>query len=148
MRKEKSCGAIVFKRAIVFKSQKSAPVRYLILHYTAGHWDFPKGAQEKNESEEQTAAREVKEETGIIDIGLVKEFKETIKYFYKHREETVYKDVIFFLAQTNTKEVKISSEHIGYAWASYAKAYEKLTYNNSKELLRKAAKFMEKQIIL
>lgn len=142
MRKEKSCGAIVFKR------QKSAPVRHLILHYTAGHWDFPKGAQEKNESEEQTAAREIKEETGITDMELVKDFKETVKYFYKNGEETVYKEVVFFLAETNAKEVKISSEHIGYAWASYDKAYEKLTYNNSKELLRKAAKFMEKQIIL
>ena len=136
MRKEKSCGVIVFKK------QESAPIKFLILHYTAGHWDFPKGAQEKNESEEQTAAREVREETGITDIGLVKGFKETIKYFYKNGAETVYKEVVFFLAQTKTKDVKISSEHIGYAWASYDKAYKKLTYNNSKELLRKAAHFI------
>ena len=92
MTQEKSCGSVIFKR------QKDG-IKYLLLHYSAGHWDFPKGHQEKNEKEEQTAAREIKEETGIEDIEFVDNFLETIKYFYKKGEETVYKEVIFFLAQ-------------------------------------------------
>ena len=62
MAQEKSCGAVVFKR------QKDGTSKYLVLHYGAGHWDFPKGKQEKNENEEQTALREIKEETGIDEI--------------------------------------------------------------------------------
>ncbi len=139
MAKEKSCGAVVFK------SQKDGSVKYLLLHYEAGHWDFPKGNQEKNEKEEQTADREVKEETGIEDFEFVDGFKETIKYFYKKGEETVYKEVAFFLAQSATEEVKLSKEHIGYAWVSYEHAYKKLTFNNSKELLGKANQFLYKK---
>ena len=91
MAKEKSCGAVVFKK------QREGNIRYLLLHYDAGHWDFPKGNQEKKETEEQTAVREIKEETGIEDIEFVDDFKETIKYFYKKGEETVYKEVAYYL---------------------------------------------------
>ena len=134
---EKSCGAVVFKR------QKDGSAKYLLLHYEAAHWDFPKGKQEKNEKEEQTALREIKEETGIEDIEFADNFREPIKYFYKKDGETVYKEVIFFLAQSATEEVKLSFEHIGYAWLSYEHAYKKLTFNNAKELLEKADKFLQ-----
>ena len=137
MAQEKSCGAVVFKR-------NKDGVKYLLLHYEAGHWDFPKGHQEKNEKEEQTAAREIKEETGIEDIEFVDNFQETIKYFYKKGDETVYKEVVFFLAQSATETVELSKEHIGYAWVSYEHALKKLTFNNSKELLEKADKFLYK----
>ena len=137
MPKEKSCGAIVFKK------QKDG-IKYLLLHYGAGHWDFPKGRQEKNENEEQAAMREIKEETGIEDVNLIDGFRETINYFYKLGEETVFKEVIFFLAQAATDEVKLSSEHIGYAWLGYENAYKKLTFSNAKELLRKANQFLYK----
>ena len=99
---------------------------------------------EKNEKEEQTAAREIKEETGIEDIEFADGFQETIKYFYKKREETVYKEVIFFLAQSATDEVVLSKEHIGYAWLNYEHALKKLTFNNAKELLEKVDKFLGK----
>ena len=138
MATEKSCGAIVFKR------QKDNSAQYLLLHYGAGHWDFPKGKQEKNEKEEQTALREIKEETGLEDIELIDSFHESIKYFYKNGEETVYKEVIFFLAETHAEEIILSSEHIGYAWLSYDHAYKKLTFNNAKELLGKANQFLYK----
>ena len=136
MTEEKSCGAVVFKQ------QKDGSVKYLLLHYESGHWDFPKGNQEKKETEEQTVAREIKEETGIEDIEFVDGFRETIKYFYKKDEETVYKEVAYFLAESITYDVKLSFEHIGYAWMSYENAYKRLTYNNSKEVLNKANLFI------
>ncbi len=137
MPNEKSCGAVLFKK------QRDGSVKYALLHYVAGHWDFPKGHQEKNETEEHTAEREIREETRIDDIELVKGFKEIVKYFYKKGEETVYKEVVFFLAQTMTEKVKLSSEHIGYAWVSYEHACKKLTYNTSKDLLKKADGFLK-----
>jgi len=138
MAKELSCGALVFKR------QKDATVKFLVLHYNAGHWDFPKGHREKNEREDQTAHREIKEETGIEDIEFAEGFRETVNYYFKKGDETVYKEVIFFLAQSATDEVILSSEHIGYAWLNYEHAFKKLTFNNSKELLRKANQFLFK----
>ena len=137
MPKESSCGAVVFKR-------HKEGTKYLVLHYEAGHWDFPKGHQEKNEKEEQTAAREIKEETGIEDIEFADGFREVITYFYKRGNETIHKEVVFFLAQSATEEVTISKEHIGYAWMGYEHAFNKLTFNNAKELLRKADQFLHK----
>ena len=138
MSKEKSCGAVVFKR------QKDASVRYLLLHYMAGHWDFPKGHMEKNEKEEQTAAREIKEETGIYEIEFRDGFRENIHYYYKHENQTMFKEVAFFLVESAQEEVTISNEHIGYAWLNFEHAHKKLTFNNSKEILEKADKFLKK----
>lgn len=137
MPKEKSCGAVVFKR---YKDG----IKYLLLHYPSGHWDFPKGNQEKNEKDEMTASREIKEETGIEDIEFADGFRETVNYFYKRGEDTISKEVIFFLAQSATDEVKLSDEHIGYAWLNYGHALKKLTFSNAKELLKKADEFLNK----
>src|SRR3989344_3651101 len=108
---EKSAGAVVFRR-------RAGKIEYLLLHYTARHWDFPKGHIERDESEEDTVRREVFEETGIRDPKLIPGFRKTMKYFFKkyittpsgrvkRGKETVTKFVVFYLAQTDTKKVKI-----------------------------------------
>lgn len=135
MSKEKSCGAVVFKRT-------REGIKYLLLHYESGHWDFPKGHQEKNEKDEQTAARELKEETGIEEIEFEDGFREAISYYFKKDAETIFKEVIFFLVQSATDEVILSKEHIGYVWMSYEHASKRLTFSNAKELLEKADKFL------
>ena len=66
MEQEKSCGAIVIN-----KNNK-----ILLVHHNAGHWDFPKGHIENGETEEQTAIREVKEETNI-DIIINNKYRYT-----------------------------------------------------------------------
>ncbi len=124
---ERSAGFVVFRDS-----------KYLLLHYEAGHWDFPKGNIEKGETPEQTALRELKEETGIGDSEFLPGFVEKIRYFYKKAGQTVVKEVVFFLARTKTEEVKLSSEHIGFVWLPFKEAVEKLTYNNAKEILKKA----------
>ena len=135
---EKSAGAVIF-----YKSNKK--IEYLLLHYQAGHWDFPKGNIEKGEKLEETVKREVKEETNLEDIRLIPGFKENIKYFYKLKGKNIFKIVTFLLAETKTKEVKISWEHLGYKWLSYEKALEQLTFKNAKEVLQKANSFLVSQ---
>ena len=58
MKHEKSCGAICYTR------EEGAPRVLVICHRYGGHWAFPKGHVEAGESEEETAMREVREETG------------------------------------------------------------------------------------
>ena len=103
---EKSCGAVVFKK------QKDG-IRYLLLHYDAGHWDFPKGNQEKNEKEEQTAAREIKEETGIEDI----EFVDTVD------------NIVFGIFFTNKKSRAIPRERSAFL-VLLSKNYQILTLSS------------------
>jgi len=132
---EKSCGAVVFRKV-------GRQRLYLLLHYEEGHWDFPKGHVEPGEGEADTARRETMEETGISDIEFVFGFREPIEYFYKREGKTMHKSVFFFLTETKTTEVKLSSEHVGYEWLPYGKALERLTFKNAKEVLAKAEKFI------
>lgn len=135
---EKSAGAVIFCR-------EDKKIYYLLLHYQTGHWDFPKGNIEKGEKLEETVKREVKEETGLEDIEFVAGFKEVIKYFYKLKGKNIFKIVTFLLAETKTKKIKISWEHIGYKWLPCEETLEQLTFKNAKEILQKANEFLTKQ---
>jgi len=135
MKHERSVGAIVFRK-------EKEPI-YLLLHYEAKHWDFPKGNVEAGETDVETVKREIKEETGIKDIEIVRDFKEKIQYFYKLKKELISKDVVFYLAKTKTAQIKLSFEHIGSKWLPYKKAIEQLTFKNAKEILKQANKFLK-----
>ena len=141
---EKSAGAVIFRR-------ENNKIYYLLLHYPGAshradrdYWDFPKGHIEKGEKIEDTVKREVFEETGLKDIKIFPDFKKTIKYFFKFEGKNILKFVTFFLAETKEKDVKISFEHIGYEWLPYEEALEKLTFQNAKEVLKRAHKFLTK----
>jgi bis(5'-nucleosidyl)-tetraphosphatase len=138
---EKSCGAVVYFKGI-------EETKYLLLHYEAGHWDFVKGNVEIDESEQETVLRELKEETGIVDAHFVEGFKEKIQYFYRRQGDTVQKEVIFFVIQSQTENVQLSFEHIGYIWLNYKDAMEKLTFKNAKDTLQKAQDFLVKKQVL
>mgnify|MGYP006266442481 CR=1 FL=1 len=136
MAREFSVGAVLFRR--------DAQRHYLLLHYEAGHWDFPKGNVERGEKPKMTASREIKEETGIEDISFIPGFDEKIRYFYKREKKTVAKEVEFLLGETKTEEVKLSFEHIGFEWLEYEGACERTTFRNSKDILKKAEGFLLK----
>jgi 8-oxo-dGTP pyrophosphatase MutT (NUDIX family) len=135
---EKSCGAVVYLN-------KGSETLYLLLHYEAGHWDFVKGNVEANETEKETVVRELREETGITDAQFIDGFREEIEYYYRRQGETVHKEVIFYLMETNTETITISFEHIGSIWLNYSQAMEKLTFKNAKDLLQKANDFLNKK---
>ena len=132
---EKSCGAVVFR-------EENGVRLYLLLHYAEGHWDLPKGHVEKGESEEQTARREIMEETGITQLEFLPSFRRTIAYTFKRKGKSVPKEVVFFLARTDEGGVKLSSEHLDYAWLPIDEAEKKATYRNAKSLLRSAEGFL------
>lgn len=137
MIQEKSTGFLVF--------QENEERKFLLLHYPAGHWDYPKGHIEKGETEIQTALRELEEETGISenDIELIQGFRETIDYFYHKRYDMSHKRVVYFLGESKTKDVNISREHQGYTWLGYEEAMKKLTFKNAKNLLEKANEYLK-----
>jgi bis(5'-nucleosidyl)-tetraphosphatase len=128
---EKSCGALIF-------CEEAGKRLYLLLHYTGTHWDFPKGHVEAGEAEEQTARREIEEETGITSLEFLPLFRERVSYSFYRAGELVPKHVVFFLAKTNVKEVRLSDEHIGFEWLEYEDAKKRVTYGNAKMLLEKA----------
>ncbi len=140
MLEERSAGAVIFRRENTIR-------KYLLLHYPAGHWDFPKGGIDNNETPIETAIREIKEETGITDLTFIKGFEEKISYFYRKGGKTVHKEVIYFLAETKQEAISLSWEHMGYAWLSFGDAYKKLTFRTSKDVLRKAENYLSTILI-
>lgn len=136
MKQEYSAGVVVFYHG------KNA-LEFLLLHYQSGHWDFPKGHIEENETKHETALRELMEETGLT-AELQPGFQEEFSYFFRYpcNSELVKKKVYFFIGKSYGKKVILSDEHIGFAWLPYEQALEQLTYKNAKELLEKAHEYL------
>lgn len=139
MIEETSAGIVLFRK-------EDSKNLFLLLHYPSGHWDFVKGKMEKGESTHETAIRETKEETGITDINFLDNFEEWIEYNFQYQKELVHKKVVFFLAETKTKQVNISHEHLDYTWMDYNTAMEKTTFDNAKTVLTKAQTLLSKTV--
>ena len=135
---EKSAGFILISDNFL-----TSPPSVLLLHYNSGHWDFPKGNIETNETEIQAATRELKEETGIGIFTLIPGFDQVLNYKYTRKSTLISKQVTLFLASTNVNRVIISHEHIGYQWAEINSAVKQLTYSNAKAALTSAMNFLK-----
>ena len=132
MKKEKSCGAIVFY------SDKEREEVLLIKHANSGHWSFPKGHVEGNETETETAEREVLEETGL-HIKIDTRFRQTVTYSPK--KDTI-KDVVYFIAFTDEYTTHRQIEEISQIkWVSLSEAENIVTYKNDTELYKQALDF-------
>jgi len=117
---ERSCGVILFNKEKGF----------LLLKYGWGHWGFVKGNVEAGINRES--------------IRFIPGFREKISYYYKKEGKTIYKEVVYLLAETTEKEIKLSYEHTDYAWLPYEEAMKKITHENDRNVLKKAKKFLEK----
>ena len=129
MIEERSAGVILFNKA--------EDIQFLVLKYPSGHWDFVKGNIEEGEEEEETVKRELFEETGINNLEIHQGFNEKAEYNYYKKNNKVHKIVSYYLAETNQKQVKLSFEHLEYKWSDYEDSMKLITFENSKEILKK-----------
>ena len=126
---EKSCGAIVYRR---FHGNIEI---LLIKHINSGHWSFPKGHVEGDETELETARREIKEETGL-DVILDQTFRETVSYSPRRDTQKV---VVYFLALARNYDYVPQEEEIAeIRWVDIGRASHMLTYENDKTIVNKA----------
>ncbi|MBR3161802.1 MAG: NUDIX domain-containing protein [Bacilli bacterium] len=128
MKKEKSCGAIIYE----FENEE---IYILLLKHNQGHWSFPKGHMEKNETEYETAVREVKEET-----NLEVEINEKYRYISSYNPEpNVSKEVIFFLGKAKTNDIKAQETEISdIKWYKYPEILSIITHEKDKKILKRA----------
>lgn len=130
---EKSCGAIVYR-----KSHGNTEI-LLIRHVRSGYWSFPKGHAEPGETEEETARREIKEETGL-DVFVDTGFRETVT-FSPRRDTT--KTVVYFVARAMRQEVTPQVEEISdIRWVTVDKANKLLSYDNDRLIVNRAKAFI------
>ena len=126
---EKSCGAIVYRT-----SHGNTEI-LLIKHINSGHWSFPKGHVEGNETEVETAIREIKEETAI-DVMIDPTFRETVSYYPKRDTQ---KTVVYFIGKAKNYDYIPQEEEISeIRWVDIGYASNILTYENDKNIVNKA----------
>mgnify|MGYP000657709693 FL=1 len=130
-KREKSCGAVVYN------PKKHS---FLIIKMLNGNWGFPKGHTEDQETDIQTAIREVMEETGI-NIEILDGFKKSIKYI---PFPEVLKEVIFFIGITEEEKVTIDKDEIeDYMWCSYEEALKMITYKPQRDVMESSLQFIK-----
>ena len=135
MKREKSCGALVYR--VTSNGQKEL---LFIKHRHGAHWSFPKGHVEEGENEVQTALREVKEETGL-DIDLEGNFRQSVEYYPK---PNVKKQVVYFLGHAKSDHVVRQVEEIDETrWIPLEQAHTWVTFRNDKNLINKAKKILQ-----
>ena len=132
---EKSCGAVIWRREPKGHS-------FLLAQHGARHWSFPKGHVERGETEAETAAREILEETGLtVDIDT--SFREVVTYYPK---PGVIKDVIFFIATPTGGTQHAQEEEIRQlGWFSFEDAYPLVTFATDVEVLQAAEDYIRRQ---
>jgi len=100
-------------------------------------WVFPKGTPDRGESIEETAAREVREETGL-DVRIVKPIGVT-EYWFAVPGERVHKFVHFFLMRAEGGDVsRHDQEYDEVRWVPVKEARDMLSFETYREVLDRA----------
>ena len=135
---EKSCGAVVFTRV-------PDGIRYVIIRSRSGAYGFPKGHCEEGETEEDTALREIWEETGLR-VRLLSDFRCADCYRLPQKPE--WKQVVYFLAEYEDQEVCYRQVELsGASLYTYESAMEVLRWDSLKAILSNANDYLTKMEI-
>lgn len=136
---EKSCGAVVFTRT-------AEGIRYVIVQSLEGYYGFPKGHCEKNETEEETAMREIMEETGL-KVRLIPGFRD-VDIHAIPQKPGVMKQIVYFLAEYDHQDVCYQREELsGACLMTYETAMNAFQWESSKVILTKANDYLSKMEI-
>ena len=130
---EKSCGAIVYR------TRDDGVIEYLVLYqHRSGTWSLPKGHIAAGETEEETALREVWEETGL-KVSLQNGFRREMSYTVSAK---ALKHVVFFLAQAQGELTLGENEISDYIWAEKSAAIRRLGGRNMGKVVEAAEAFI------
>ena len=100
-------------------------------------WSLPKGTPDKDESSEQTALREVTEETGL-QVRIVRPVG-PIQYFFTQRGRRIHKTVHYFLMEpTGGDMANHDHEFDEVAWVPIIEARSLMSFDTERDIVDKA----------
>ena len=132
---EKACGFIVYRENQNIRE-------YLIIRALNGEYGFPKGHVECDETEYETAIRELKEETNL-NVQIVEGFRRQIEYKLPNKANTIKRSVYFLGRCTETNIICQETEVSEAKFVSIEKALELLSFENTKMILKEADVYIE-----
>lgn len=116
--------------------------QFLIVRHLGGHWAFPKGHPENNESPKQAAVRELLEETGMSVNRFFRRYPFSEQYVFYHAGQRICKTVMYYLAQVEGTLQRQVEELIDAQWESFEACCEKLTYPRSVQICQQCYAFL------
>lgn len=133
LRYKHSAGGVVYKRV-------EGNLEVALISFKKGTvWGLPKGLIDKGELPEDTAFREVREETGLL-ARILKEIGLVSYWYYAKTENTRYKkSVRYFLMEYISGDTANHDDEVTEArWVPLNTAFEMLTFKSDLSILEKA----------
>ncbi|OQX29135.1 MAG: hypothetical protein B0D92_05315 [Spirochaeta sp. LUC14_002_19_P3] len=137
MSPDRSYGAVVYQSG----PQSGERLYLLVYHLSGGHWDHPKGHPEPGETHEETAVREILEETGV-PVTLWKDFFTEAQWI---KPDGRLKITGYFIGKAESPRISIQCpdhEILEAKWLPYPDARKLITHEAGKDVLDKAEKFI------
>lgn len=136
---ELSCGAVVFTRV-------DGELRYLVIRSPDGLFhSFPKGHMEPGETEQETALREIREETGL-SVRLVGDFRTAEEYpLLREGRPDIIKRVVYFLAEYENQHPRAQEGEVSEVLLMPRDEAMQALYSDSvRRILREADAYLAK----
>ncbi len=111
--------------------KRTQGIEVLMVQHRQGHWSFPKGHAEAEETEHQTARRELQEETGLQIV----EWLPMEPVIEEYDMDQGPKRVTYFLAWVKGSIVVQIEELSAYRWVSLQEAQQLATFPATQQLV-------------
>ncbi|HSX00616.1 MAG TPA: NUDIX domain-containing protein [Candidatus Saccharimonas sp.] len=135
--REYTAGGVVFRRA----GQRPEEVEILMIQDRLGRWTIPKGHVEAGESMEQTALREVAEETGLQHLRLGDKL-DKLNFFYRREGKLIFMTTHVYLmeamGETDALVPGDSEGIVDAKWFGREQALQLVEYRDTERLFRMA----------
>jgi len=133
--KEICAGGVVY-------AKDNDQLKFVVVLDGYGKWTLPKGHVEAGEKIEETAIREIGEETGLTNLRIISKIGETTYEVHQPKTKPFIKKVHFYLIETDWRPLKIiTTDEIKEArWLTADEADSLINYNNVKEIFALALK--------
>ena len=116
-------------------------IEFLLIEDLKGRWSVAKGHVESGETLEQTALREITEETGLTKIRIVEKL-DKVHFFYRFEGRLIFMTAFHFLVEATDPDepvvVEISEGIVGARWFPAEVAEQVLEYKTLKEFLQRS----------
>lgn len=135
---EKSCGGILYR------VREDGAIEYLVLYqHRSGTWSVPKGHIAAGETEEETALREIREETGL-SVSLIPGFRRELSYTVSAKAS---KNLVIFLAEARGELSLGENEISDCLWLEKSAAIRRLGGRSIGRIMEYADQFIRERVL-